>query len=101
MKLIVKLSDGELIDKLPIMLIVEMTQPGWKTFSCKRRINEYCDEAGWQMLEKAIEEALTLYKTLTLFHQREFDFTVVHWGRLKTLLPWAASIIYYGKTGKL
>lgn len=100
MILTVKLSDGELVGKLPIMPIVEMTQPGWKTFSCKRRINEYCDETGWQMLEEAIKEAYTLYKALTSLNQHEFNFDVVRWERLKILLPWDASIIYYGTTGK-
>ena len=99
MKLTVKLSDGELIGKLPIMPLVEMTQSGWKTFSCKRRINEYCDETGWKMLEEAIQEARTLYKALV--YQQELNIEVARWERLKILLPWAASIVHYGTTGKL
>lgn len=90
-----RVSD-DVIDKLPIEALVAMTQPGWKTFSCKRRISEYCDEAGWEMLEDAIKEAHAIYKAQT--HQSDFCFDAKRFVRLKTI-PWAASIVYYGTTG--
>ena len=96
MKLIVQVDSGELV-KLPIEMIVAETQPGWKTFSCKRRINEYCDEAGWKMLEEAIKEASRLYEATA--YQNTFNFDAEYWQRLKILIPWAASIVYYGTTG--
>lgn len=96
MKLIIRVDSGE-IAKLPIEMLIGETQPGWKTFSCKRRINEYCDEDGWKMLEEAINEAHTLYK-MTANHN-VFDFNATHWERLKILIPWAASIVCYGTTG--
>lgn len=83
--------------RLPIMPLIEMTQPGWKTFSCKRRINEYCDKNGWKMLEGAIREAHILYEAST--EQNEIEVDVLRWERLKTLMPWAASVVYYGTTG--
>lgn len=96
MELIVKISGSELM-KLPIIPLVEMTQPGWKTFSCKRRINEYCDEAGWKMLEETIKEARTLYELS--IHQNKIDFDIMRWNRIKELIPWAANIVHYGTTG--
>lgn len=95
MELTVKVSDSELM-KLPIAPIVEMTQPGWKTFSCKRRINEFCDEDGWNMLDEAIKISNMLYEASD--YQREFSFDIMHWTRLKELIPWAANMLYYGTT---
>lgn len=96
MKLIVRVSCGEAM-KIPIEPLVEMTQPGWKTISCKRRINEFCDEGGWSMLDEAIKEAHVLYEMSA--HQTEFNFNVMRWNRIKELIAWAASIVYYGTTG--
>lgn len=97
MEIMVTITNGELCKLFPIQPIVEMTQPGWKTFSCKRRVNEYCDSEGWKMLEESIQVAHLLYKTCT--HQRELQIEMRRYSRLQVLLPWAASIIHYGITG--
>lgn len=90
MEFIIRVDSDELA-KLPIEMLVAATQPGWKTFSCKRRINKYCDEEGWEMLEEAIKEAHTLYQMTD--YENVFDFDVKHWERLKVLIPWAANLI--------
>lgn len=96
MELTVRVSCGEVM-KLPIESLVAMTQPGWKTISCKRRINEFCDEAGWSMLDEAINDAHVIYRASA--YQTEFYFNVIRWNRIKELIVWAANIVYYGTTG--
>lgn len=96
MKMVVQINSND-IAKLPIEMLVAATQPGWKTFSCKRRINEYCDEAGWKMLEEAIEEAHRLYQAIV--YQNSFNIDAKRFVRIEELISWAASIVYYGTTG--
>lgn len=90
-----RVSD-DIINKLPIELLVTMTQPGWKTFSCKRRINEYCDEAGWKTLESVIKEAHAIYEAQMCQDVHYFD--IKRFAYLEAV-PWAVSIVHYGTTG--
>ncbi len=96
MELVIRVNCSEVME-LPIEMLVAMTQSGWKTISCKRRINEFCDEVGWSMLDEAVKEAHVLYEAST--YQSEFDFNVMSWNRIKELITWAANIVYYGTTG--
>lgn len=97
MNAIIEITNGELCKQLPIELIVEMTQHGWKTFSCKRRINEYCDKNGWDMLEEGVQAAHSLHNECV--YKQIFQIDVARYVRLKELLPWIVNIIYYGVTG--
>ena len=103
MKIKIHVDCGEVLSILPIMPIVETCSSGsnWKTFSCKRRINEFFKEdkdLGWSLLEESIQEAIVLNDYLQ--HHRILAIDLQRWERLKILMPWAASVIHFGITGK-
>ncbi len=103
MELKIHVSDGEVLSILPIRPIVEMCYPGsnWKTFSCKRRIDEFFKEDkdwGWSILEESIREAIVLCDFIQ--HNRILQIDLQRWKRLKIIMPWAASVIHFGITGK-
>ena len=49
------------------------------------------------MLEEAIEEAHRLYQAIA--YQNSFNIDAKRFMRIKELISWAASIVYYGITG--
>lgn len=103
MKLKIHVNCGEVLSTLPIMPIVAMCYSGsnWKTFSCKRRINEFFKEDkdfGWRILEESIQEAIVLNDFLQ--YKRILQIDLQRWERLKIIMPWAASVIHFGITGK-
>ena len=103
MELKIHVNSEEVLSTLPIMPIVSMCYPGsnWKTFSCRRRINEFFNEDkdfGWSILEESIGEAILL--DYFLKHNRILQIDLQKWERLKIIMPWAASVIHFGITGK-
>lgn len=89
MELKICVNREEVLSKLPIMPIVEMCHPGsnWKTFSCKRRINEFFKEDenfGWGTLEESIREAIALNNFFQ--HNRTLQIDLQRWERLKIIL---------------
>lgn len=103
MELKIHVNCSEVISTLPIHPIVDMCYPGsnWKTFSCKRRINEFFKEDkgwGWSILEESIAEAIALNDFLQ--NNRILQIDIQRWERLKIIMPWAASVIHFGITGE-
>ena len=102
MELKIHVNSEEVLSTLPIMPIVSMCHPdsNWKTFSCKRRINEFFKEDkdfGWSILEESIREAIVLNDFLQ--HNRTLQIDLQRWKRLKIIMPWAVSVIHFGITG--
>lgn len=103
MELKIHVKCGEVLSTLPIMPIVAMCHPGsnWKTFSCKRRINEFFKEDkdwGWSILEESIAEAIALNDFIQ--NNRILQIDLQKWERLKIIMPWAANVIHFGITGE-
>lgn len=96
------LTNGELLKKFPIEFIVTTCHPDshWKTFSCKRRLNELFQEdteSKWRMLEDGIKEANQLYQDC--IRNYTLVISIERWLRLQFLIPWTANAIYYGVLG--